>query len=808
MGRFARMIEASGLAPTPRFEQIELRGGVFANAIALPSLRRSAVVLTETLLTRFDHDEIAAVSAHEIAHLEHYNRRKLRRLSPLNQSLIVLGAAMTPVASLFFPADAIAVPYLWASAVLVMVLSRARARQRHETESDLRAVALTGDPESVIRALIKLHAMARIPRRWNALMEARATHPSLARRIRAIRAMAGGAPALGEAAKFASADGASSVTFLDDHLLWNQGGSAAQTLPYGELDELRVDARGTGPIHLVAVHRAGLRWALALPLEAVDRAQAVLDIVDARVSGPVARPAVSHPLARVLTGLTAGAAIAAGQYALGFAALLPVARTAPPMLAASGAAATVMAALILRDHGPHQSITWLAVALLLDGLTMLCIALRSRQGNVPAWLRPLIAAVGICAGLTWAAVVAAGPDLVSLHQAARGWPATVIWPLALTTGLAFSSSRVVRRLSLPIALSGLLAGVAGSTTFLEHFSRDSFVAPAERLTAAPITAAPFAEFSVPFVVSGIQVSRDGRHIALRSEDQDEHATFHVGLLNGPLAAFEGEEGVFIDDRRLLLLDQQPRGAFLREIRIDRSCQVLWQQVVPGLLSARLSFDPASNRWRLLGWNNTGDVVRAAGTVGGTAIETEQWSAFRGREQQADTVPTSGRDAIVLEIIVQPRFRRLGRWRPLTTLLAPFTRLETRLWAVGSGGAREIAASPLPVTCDGALRSDELPVCAAFDGTRTRLFAVDADTRRLTPAGWLPGRFILGSHAGNGWLTGWLMGQAAVRLDTREIVRPPALDEALSVTAVGATDDVFATAAGRQTASHIRLYARR
>jgi hypothetical protein len=53
-----------------------------------------------------------------------------------------------------------------------------------------------------------------------------------------------------------------------------------------------------------------------------------------------------------------------------------------------------------------------------------------------------------------------------------------------------------------------------------------------------------------------------------------------------------------------------------------------------------------------------------------------------------------------------------------------------------------------------------------------------------------------------------MGPAAVRLDTREVVRPPRFDDARSVTAVGASDHLFATASGRETGSHMRLFVRR
>src|SRR6185436_16501686 len=90
--------------PVPRFEYVEMRGGVLANALALPSLRRSAVLFTDTLLSRLTADETVAICAHELAHLEHYDRRRLRRLAVLSYGLIATAAATAPVDRLLFGA--------------------------------------------------------------------------------------------------------------------------------------------------------------------------------------------------------------------------------------------------------------------------------------------------------------------------------------------------------------------------------------------------------------------------------------------------------------------------------------------------------------------------------------------------------------------------------------------------------------------------------------------------------------------------------------------------------------------------------
>ena len=72
LSRCRALADACGV-PQPRFERIDLGGGVIANALALPSLRTSSVLFTDTLLERFDRQELLAICAHELAHFEHYN---------------------------------------------------------------------------------------------------------------------------------------------------------------------------------------------------------------------------------------------------------------------------------------------------------------------------------------------------------------------------------------------------------------------------------------------------------------------------------------------------------------------------------------------------------------------------------------------------------------------------------------------------------------------------------------------------------------------------------------------------------------
>ncbi len=251
------LADACGV-PQPRFERIDLGGGVIANAMALPSLRTSSVLFTDTLLERFDQRELLGICAHELAHFQHLNTAYLRRWNRVDYALIALGAASTPLARITGLDSGLLPSVLWFTAIVVTIAVRARDKQRQETVCDLRAVELTGDADALISGLTKLYTLARIPRRTEQQAERSATHPSLARRIRDIRKAAGVAPVtLGGAQTFTSADGHTVVIFDDAELRWAGREGETLSISYANLTELRVDARARRGARLVAVGARG-----------------------------------------------------------------------------------------------------------------------------------------------------------------------------------------------------------------------------------------------------------------------------------------------------------------------------------------------------------------------------------------------------------------------------------------------------------------------------------------------------------------------------------------------------------------------
>ena len=144
-----RAVVASAKIPEPTIEFVDMRGGVLVNAIALPDTERPGVLFTSSLLDRLEEPEVAAIFAHEVAHLEHFNRAFLRKYRWLGWALVVVAVTISPLLRNYAP-DAEWVTRLWPLVVFGYLAILTTSRQKHETESDLRAVVLSGDPESLI----------------------------------------------------------------------------------------------------------------------------------------------------------------------------------------------------------------------------------------------------------------------------------------------------------------------------------------------------------------------------------------------------------------------------------------------------------------------------------------------------------------------------------------------------------------------------------------------------------------------------------------------------------------------------------
>ena len=834
--RFTAMVQTSGIA-MPRFESVDLHGGAIANAIALPSLRGSSVVFTQTLLDRLDVEEIVAICAHELAHLEHFNPRYLRRIDIINKLLIVSGAAVAPLSRFAGLSSSLVPDILWSAAFLVALIWRVHDRQRQETSSDLRAIALCGNSEALVRGLIRLYAMGRVPRRLDAELERHATHPSLARRIRDIRAAAGTtAAALGSAATFTGTDGRSAVTFENNTLHWREGEGAVHSLSYAYLSELRLQVRGARPATLIAIERQGRRWEMALAADDLARVQAVLDIIDAQLPAPSAPPSMLPKVNRLVLTIGAVVGVLLGQLAMAFVAILALLQPAAPLVAAAGIASLTVAGLVIQQGGFGAVVVGSSLLLAGFGVLLLIIARSQRDVEVPRHAAFVALLLGGCALWSVASLALGGMDPVRLHQSARSASGAPVLLLAFAGALSVWRLRRVQYAAIPIIVMAAATTVAASTSFLDRFGKDPFIAPTQSLAWEEVNGRALTEFRVPFVASALQLSPAGRHVAIASEAEDRRThqppTYHVGLVGGSLTPIVADDLLFVDDEHILILRSDEDAVEIREARLDSrqasaggespkatasaqrggesegappsEVKIVWSTRIPDITEADLSFMSATRRWRVIGWDRKEVLVRAEGVLGSPAVQRAQWNVAEADSALTESIATSGTDAI----LVQARYdvsllQRYGLWR-WPWMFPPDRETHFRL---AGDAVNDIAVSRLTAQCfGGALDSDQL-LCGAFDGTRTRFIGLDPASKRLMGLAWLDGRFTAFHTSPGEWLAGWRDGSPVVlNVHRRQAIGIPR-DCRDRVFQLAASDRSVATIAFDGTGSTVKLYAR-
>jgi Zn-dependent protease with chaperone function len=775
--RFDRLVTAAGL-PAPHFEFVDLEGGSIANAFALASLRGSAVVFSRPLIDRLEADEVDAICAHELAHLEYYNPKRLRQRRLVSRLLIVAGALLIPVVQQLNPSLAWWVCVLWPIIVLVSIALMVQDRQKHETASDLRAVALTGNPEALVTALVKIHAIARVPRRWDADLERHMSHPSLKRRIQDIRAAAGTpAAALGDAAVFESADGKARVVFGNEGIEWIEGASASYRLSYDRVGELRIVAARTGETSLLAADRIGHRWQMPLRTEDVPRIQAVLDIVDTRVETIPPAAAIQPLLVRAATFTVLIISVNAGLFAVALVLGMTLMRTEAPVVAAAGLATIAGATLTWRDPSPgfgfipEDSKAIFAAVLFVAGALLVGLAYARRKDEVAPQAWKLVAIMGGAAALSWLMAISgsSGFDALGFHQAAREWPSIVVLPVAVAGAMLWSARKTLRVASaIAVAASVMAAGV-GSQTFLDRFGGDLFLLPATNVTVRTLDK-PIREFTLPFGISGLQLSPNGQSIAAVARRRDNRATIHLGRAGEPLTPIDADGVLFVDDDRALVWNSDGSRTTLREVLVSAPEKEGWQLLVEGVSTPAVSLDRNNNQWRLATRAGVNFVETREGVIGTNQIDSQEWKVPEGHGSPFMPIAMSGDRALVLE----PRIDLASSMgNPLGTfmfVLASMPRWRSTLWALGPDGASDLGTSRLELQCQPIPVADH-GACHIFDASRTRFFTMDAETRDMTAIASLPGRFFVSEEPQGEWMTGWYQsGLVAVRLGPIDAIR--------------------------------------
>jgi len=784
--------------PAMRFDRIVLNGGMIANALALPSLRSPSVLFTDTVLERFDRQEVLAICAHELAHFDHFNPNYLRRLRLRTVLLIAVGAIGAPLARVAGIEWGLLPNAFWLMAVVVALAMRAKGRQRQETMCDLRAVELTGDPEALVRGLTKLYTLARLPRRVATQTEQSATHPSLARRIRDIRKAAGSVPApLASTHIFTSHDGRSTAAFEDSGVRWLDADGIAYSLSYTHLTELRVEAKPGRSPRLIAVGPAARRWELSLHESDVAPVQSVLDIVDGRLADPPLKTATVEPrIYKVIMLTLVTMSLSIWQLGLALIAVLAWFQPSLPLFVGAGLAAMVSAGFVLRDfgNGPFGELWWMLATL---GLAFFGLAWMLRQaprGNP----QRSIAVLAVAALCSMAVIGVHGFDPVALYRGARSVPSATIFLVALAGVLFCSAGRRMRTASAAIATAALaLTGVA-STAFLDRFGSDPFLVRSAPLRWVVLDAAPVQTFAVPAGVSRIGLSPDARYIAVyKSYDPDPRdQRVQVGRVGDALSSIPADDVAFIGDDALLVARSNADATTVTAQRLDDTNQVIWQRVVENVSQASLSVDRATRRWSLLGWSGDEAIVHVEGGLDGSSIEDHRWPVAQDRDGYITAMTSAGRDALILETryaaAVMPR--SIPYERTWAQLLMP-PNAASRYATLTEHGRQASAYSRLDIQCAADLAAAGTLACTAYDDSRTHIVSIGADSR-VRGIGFLDDKFVGEQRIAPGWLTGWANGRPiAIHLPTGEAFRMSSSTRALRLLPV-ADDRLAALTYGR------------
>lgn len=504
----------------PEIRHFGPKSGFYLNAHALPSLYRPLVVLSDDLLSTLGPREVGAVFAHELAHLEEATpkRRILHELGFV--ALALFGVLAVWGTSQLSPG---LLPYLAWAWPMFLILSRnwiATSQQRQEHRSDLRAVELSGDAQTTIDALNKIHLFNYLPRRWSG-DDTSLSHPSLANRLRAIQEAAppetsSKSPPLPPAPLpdlvVRGVQEPSTVVVLgQDRMHWlsdvsMQAGMNPKvvydlapqrsTMLYRDLADLRLVAKWGQRLWLTARDGDGERL-LRLSNDDASAVQRHLEQIDHQLQGTAVEQAPVASESGFKTGhlrlngfLVAGLGLfSTWSWPLIVVGLLVLMTPSTTALAAAGAVTigSQIAALALGkvdfQLGLGENLALLNVLCLgFMGMLFLSTAMkryrfRAREAGWTLWLPLFILGFLGFLSLLWGALrfVLPSPRWF-LHLWARDMPFVVPACLALVVALCFLRRPWARPLAVGVGLLGFAATLLGTSWARQHWVQDPLAA--------------------------------------------------------------------------------------------------------------------------------------------------------------------------------------------------------------------------------------------------------------------------------------------------------------------------------------------
>jgi Zn-dependent protease with chaperone function len=807
---FARVLGRSTARP-PALWRAGPPESTLANAVALPAFRRSSVLFSNALLETLTPREATAILAHEIGHIEYFTRRRQLVMSGITVLLIAtatLGVTLAPGGSTWLLV-------LWPVMLIGALVARARWQQKHEADSDRRAVELCGDGQALASGLIKLHEMGRVPRRWAAAVEAQASHPSLARRLAAIDALEGRAPAVPSGTlAIEGTDGRTWITIGPDrvrHLTGVPAGTpadpaalaaAAETafsIPYSDVREIRVVASRTGASLRIWPARGAIR-SCPLKSEDVGRVQAALDGIDHLIPSIDRRAAHATTAARAL-GLSLALAgvllLTPSVAALGLLAAA-MATPAATLAAGLGAAAAAIGAIAGAPWLRGDVMGLMAVGVF--AATLIWVSWRQPPREMSrGWIVPAALAAATIA--VWATGVFLALSPLVLHRLAALSVAATALPVALG-GALWRGSTPRRRAAAAVWLLALVPAAVGSPPFVRLVLHDDLLGPLDELHESVLALEPMHEGPAPHGAFDIRVSADGRRFITaidESGDGDPSGRVAIGEVGHRAEIIEALDAAFLDEDHVLIVRGDTAATTLTLAPVLDVDTAIWRETLHVPKAPAIYVDARSRRWRVVGNGRSafervdGGAVPPAGTT--------RWTAS-GREVAYDWL--SGDGGPLLGVGARyPEWSRRATFVSSLGLAVPL--YPTALYVADPDGVRRIAETDQDVDCYQPAPGQAL-VCVAYDGASTRLWRFDAG--ELHAVGTVTGRLLVQSVTAAGEVAAWRAGGDRLLIDVvrREVFKlpRPANEYWAEWTSAG---DTVAALVERERSSTIRTFRR-
>ena len=715
--RFAAVV-ARARAAAPQILRYGFRGGRVVTAFALPSRRRPTVLFGDQLLELLEPDEIAAIFAHELAHLEHFDGKRLLHARLTMWTIIGLTVVGVPILGEWMSSASGLLESACAAAVGLGLLLRGAARQKHEAESDLRALELCGDPEALVRALVKLHALVRLPRRWAVDFERHASHPSLASRIQAIRAAAKTSPARFDRPLVVAIPTPGSFVVLDsERAEWLEGvavdtpleptvlrdhATRSQAWRYSELVELRVRPGSGDKVFLAARARTGRAWAVPLRPEDVAPVQSALDVVDVRLAPRLGPHSVTAPGAILLVRVVAAvgvvsAMVASSALSVLVAGLIAVFRPHVAPLAAL-AVVSIGTALLSAGRGDPAAETLHPTAILMALLSAVALAAllllrRHQDGSADPPRRVATLTVGALAMVAvaslWPLLQRSDPRPLDYRGLMAIVPSVFIAASGAGAALLARDRRWGRWAGIALVVIGLVPLGIGA----------AWPSAATGIRWRHVTPTLLHRTELPRLGTELRSSPSGQRLAVRVARHTRGETpwtFRILGVTGGGSELAADDLAFLDDDRLVVVRREDKTLRLALITGGPSAEPAWRLALPDMWGARLWVSPSTGTWTVVGSEAESEsvVVAASGLVGRDQIRVKRWTLPESDERSAWAV--TGPDT-ALEVRLHVRGDWYWRWPLLPTLLGspPY---DSAIWHRGPDGERRVAGAAGLIRC--------------------------------------------------------------------------------------------------------------